>query len=95
MGQLGDAARDEHERLARALRGRGLGGASTSRTIAATNKAFSEWNHVFDSAACVVTLIDRLGHRADIVEIEGESYRAKEAQLSAKLRRDARRTPKP
>jgi DNA replication protein DnaC len=63
--------------------------------VLTTNKAFSEWNQVFDSAACVVTLVDRLCHRADIVELDGESYRAKEAQLRAKLRREQRRTPKP
>lgn len=63
--------------------------------VLTTNKAFAEWNQVFDSAACVVTLIDRLCHRADVVEIEGESYRAKEAQARAKLRRELRRTPKP
>ena len=63
--------------------------------VLTTNKGFSEWNQVFDSAACVVTLIDRLCHRADIVELDGESYRAKEAQARAKLRRDQRRAPKP
>ena len=63
--------------------------------VLTTNKAFSEWNQVFDSAACVVTLVDRLCHRAEIVELDGESYRAKEAQLRAKLRREQRRASKP
>jgi len=62
--------------------------------VLTTNKAFAEWNQVFDSAACVVTLVDRLCHRADIVELDGESYRKKEAELRAKLRRDQRRTAK-
>ena len=48
---------------------------------------FAEWNQVFPSAACLVTLIDRLVHRAEIVPIEGESYRLKEAQ-----ERNARKT---
>ena len=56
-----------------------------------TNKAFSEWNQVFESAACLVTLIDRLCHRAEIVEIRGDSYRAKEAKARNKQRRG--RTP--
>ena len=30
---------------------------------------------MFPNAACVVTLIDRLMHRAEIVALEGESYR--------------------
>ena len=38
-----------------------------------TNKAFGEWNQVFPNAACVVALIDRLLHRAEIVALEGKS----------------------
>jgi DNA replication protein DnaC len=59
--------------------------------VVTTNKGFSEWNSVFDSAACIVTLVDRLCHRAEIVEIEGPSYRAKEAQERSNHRRAARR----
>jgi DNA replication protein DnaC len=47
--------------------------------IITTNKAFDEWNSVFPNAACVVALIDRLVHRAEIVTIAGDSYRLKEA----------------
>ena len=49
-------------------------------TIVTTNRRFAEWNEVFPNAACVVSLVDRLMHRAEVVRIEGESYRAKEAQ---------------
>lgn len=48
--------------------------------VLTTNKPFSEWNEVFPNAACVVTLIDRLIHKAEIIQIEGESYRLKEAK---------------
>ena len=48
-----------------------------------TNKAFGEWNQIFPNAACVVTLIDRLVHRAEIVALEGKSYRLKEAEERA------------
>ena len=48
-----------------------------------TNKPFGEWNQVFPNAACVVTLVDRLLHRAEIVALEGKSYRLKEAQERA------------
>ena len=48
-----------------------------------TNKAFGERNQVFPNAACVVALIDRLLHRAEIVALEGKSYRFKEAQERA------------
>src|SRR5690606_26924197 len=59
--------------------------------VVTTNKAFSEWNQVFESAACLVTLIDRLCHRAEIVEIRGESYRVKESKARSKQRRERRR----
>jgi DNA replication protein DnaC len=49
-------------------------------TIVTTNKIFQDWNQVFPHSSCVVALIDRLVHRADIVNIEGESYRLKEAK---------------
>ena len=45
-------------------------------TIVTTNRAFAEWREVFPNAACVVSMVDRLMHNAEIVSIEGESYRA-------------------
>ena len=59
--------------------------------IVTTNKGFAEWNQVFDSAACVVTLVDRLCHRSEIVELDGESYRQKEAREREAARRVKRR----
>jgi DNA replication protein DnaC len=44
---------------------------------------FTEWGEVFPNAACVVTLVDRLVHRAEIIKIDGESYRRKEAMERA------------
>jgi DNA replication protein DnaC len=57
-------------------------------TVVTTNRAFADWGEVFPNAACVVSLVDRLMHRAEVVRIEGQSYRAKEAQerLSARAR---------
>ena len=34
---------------------------------------------MFPNAACVTSLVDRLMHRAEIVGIEGDSYRLREA----------------
>jgi len=48
-------------------------------TVVTTNRAFVDWGEVFPNAACVVSLIDRLMHRAEVVRIEGKSYRQKEA----------------
>ena len=59
-------------------------------TIVTTNKPFSEWNEVFPNASCVVTLVDRLIHRAEIVAIEGGSYRFKEAKERAARKKDAK-----
>lgn len=52
-------------------------------TLITTNKAFSEWSEVFPNASCVVAMIDRLVHHAEIIAIKGESYRRKEAQERA------------
>jgi len=51
--------------------------------ILTTNKPFSEWNEVFPNSSSVTALVDRLLHHAEIVKIEGESYRAKEAKERA------------
>jgi len=63
-----------------------------------TNKVFGEWNQVFPNASCVGTLIDRLVHRAEIIALEGKSYRLKEAEERAaqktKLRSAAARKPR-
>jgi DNA replication protein DnaC len=64
-------------------------------TLITTNRTFSEWREVFPNAACVVSLIDRLVHNSEIVSIEGESYRLKEAQDRAERRTRKRRGAKP
>ena len=51
--------------------------------IISTNKPFGEWNQVFPNAGCVVTLVDRLMHKAEILTLAGKSYRLKEAQERA------------
>jgi DNA replication protein DnaC len=43
------------------------------------------------SAACTVTLVDRLVHRSEIIEIEGDSYRLKEAKERTAQKQNARR----
>jgi DNA replication protein DnaC len=58
-------------------------------TIITTNRPFAEWSEVFPNAACVVSIVDRLVHHAEILVIEGESYRMREAKARA-----ARKTKK-
>ena len=62
----------------------------TQPVLISTNKPFSEWADVFSSAACVVTLVDRLIHRSEIVQLDGESYRLREAKEQAAKRSKAR-----
>lgn len=57
-----------------------------------TNKVFGEWNQVFPNASCVGTLIDRLVHRAEIIPLEGKSYRLKEAEERAAHKAKSRST---
>ena len=52
-------------------------------TLVTTNRPFAQWNEVFPQAACIVSLVDRLVHHSEIVVIEGESYRMKEAKKRA------------
>ena len=62
-------------------------------TVVTTNRPFAEWREVFPNATCVVSLVDRLVHHAEILAIEGESYRFKEAQERADNRaRQSRRS---
>jgi DNA replication protein DnaC len=58
--------------------------------VLTTNKPFAEWGEVFPNASCVVTLVDRLVHRSEILQIEGDSYRHKEAQERTAIRKKAR-----
>jgi len=64
-------------------------------SLITTNRAFSEWNEVFPNAACVVSLVDRIIHNAEVISLEGESYRLKEAQLRTEQRAQRRRRKKP
>jgi len=58
--------------------------------IITTNKPFAEWNQTFPNATCVVTLVDRLVHRSEIVSIAGKSYRLKESKEQSAARKEAR-----
>jgi DNA replication protein DnaC len=66
-----------------------------SSTIITTNRPFVEWHEVFPNAACVVSLVDRLIHHAEIHRLDGDSYRQKEAQERAAARAAKRRRSKP
>ena len=63
--------------------------------VLTTNLAFADWHTIFPSATCATALVERVVHHADIVKIEGESYRLRESQADATSRSKSRRDKKP
>jgi DNA replication protein DnaC len=61
--------------------------------LVTTNRPFSDRHEVFPGAACVVSLVDSLVHNADVIAIDGDSYRLKEAKERAEQRARQRRAP--
>jgi DNA replication protein DnaC len=55
--------------------------------VITTNKTFEEWGGVFPNATCLVTLLDRLVHHADVTVLAGKSYRLRESELETAARR--------
>ena len=52
-------------------------------TIITSNKAFADWGHVFAGDAVMASAaLDRLLHRATVINIKGDSYRMKEKRLT-------------
>jgi DNA replication protein DnaC len=54
--------------------------------VVTTNRSFQEWGELFPNATCVVPLVDRLVQKADIFEVDADSYRLKEATERAQRR---------
>ena len=61
--------------------------------IVTTNRPFKEWNEVFPNATCIVTLLDRLLHHADVTVIEGDSYRVRESRAGNGRQAEEEMTP--
>lgn len=59
--------------------------------VLTTNLAFRDWHTIFPNATCATALIDRVVHHADVIAIEGQSYRAREAEAQAKDRRSRKK----
>jgi DNA replication protein DnaC len=54
--------------------------------ILTSNKAFADWGHVFaDDPVMASAALDRLLHRATVINIRGESYRLKEKKLAGTI----------
>ncbi len=52
--------------------------------LVTSNLAFSEWGQVFQGERMTAALLDRLTHRCQIFEMNGESFRFKESMKSRK-----------
>ena len=63
--------------------------------VLTTNLAFTDWPTVFPNAACTTALIDRVVHHAEIIAIEGESYRRREAKESKAAKPSPSKPSKP
>ncbi|NRB42051.1 MAG: ATP-binding protein [Pseudomonadales bacterium] len=51
--------------------------------IITSNQSFSDWDRIFGENMMTVAAIDRLVHHAEIIHIEGESFRKKQAVKSS------------
>src|SRR5690606_37749192 len=60
-------------------------------SVLTTNRPFKEWNEICEGSAVLPTLIDRICHRVEIVQIDGESFRKVEGQREARSRQASRR----
>jgi len=52
--------------------------------VLTTNLPFSEWTNIFPNAATATALIDRVVHHAEILTIEGDSFRRRVAEARRK-----------
>ena len=57
--------------------------------IVTANQPFSQWDSIFADKSMTVAAVDRLIHHAHIIELEGESYRRKAAQMRNKKAKEA------
>jgi len=61
--------------------------------VLTTNLAFQDWPSIFPNATCATALIDRVIHHADVIAIEGTSYRLRQAELRKSARRSEPQEP--
>jgi len=52
--------------------------------IITTNLPFKSWGKIFPGAACVAALIDRFVQHCHVIDVEGDSYRLKDAEKHRK-----------
>ncbi|MBN4067855.1 IS21-like element helper ATPase IstB [Alkaliphilus transvaalensis] len=52
--------------------------AERKSTVITSNLAFNRWNEIFNDPVLTAAMVDRLTHRAHVVNMNGDSYRTKE-----------------
>jgi DNA replication protein DnaC len=62
--------------------------------VLTTNLPFRDWPTIFPNATCATALIDRVIHHADVIAIEGQSYRLRQAEDRAKPKESPHIKPK-
>lgn len=58
--------------------------AGRKSTIITTNLGFDRWTEIFGDAVLTAAIVDRLTHKAILVDMNGESYRLKETRAQLK-----------
>lgn len=56
------------------------GNPGTGKTHLATALAFNRWNEIIEDKVLVTAMVDRLTHKAILLNMTGKSYRMKETQ---------------
>ncbi len=54
--------------------------ANNKSTIITTNLSFDRWEEVFKDPVLTAAMVDRLAHKAFMVNMNGDSFRIKETQ---------------
>lgn len=60
-------------------------------TIITTNLAFDRWNEIFGDPILTAAMVDRLTHKAYLINMNGESYRTKETVKIMTKRKERRK----
>lgn len=54
-------------------------------TITTTNLIFNGWNEIIKDKVLVSAMVDKLTHKAFLVNMNGQSYRLKETQKTTRI----------
>jgi len=66
--------------------------AGRKSTIITTNLSFDRWNEIFHDPVLTAAMVDRLTHKAHLVDMKGDSYRMKETKEWIAMEGDSKKT---